>query len=84
VEALSLTSSQFYQILACCKSQFVFRENACSEAPNLDQLFGLLNAGQRCKKNRLDPGEDCCIGADAQSQGDYDCKGETWFASEST
>ena len=26
MEALSLTFGQFYQILACCKSQFVFHE----------------------------------------------------------
>jgi hypothetical protein len=27
VAALSLTFGQFYQILACCKSQFVFMQN---------------------------------------------------------
>jgi predicted transcriptional regulator len=48
VEALSLTFSQFYQILACCKSQFVFQpwikdDAACpSAAWRLQGLGGPL------------------------------------------
>src|SRR5882757_925079 len=47
-------------------------------APDLNQFFRPFNAGQRLQEHRLDPGEDGCVGANAQRQRDHDCKREAW------
>src|SRR6266481_9934721 len=52
-------------VVACC-------------APDLNQFFRLLNAGQGCQKDCLDPSEDRRVGANAQSQGGHHHKGEAW------
>src|SRR5260370_42680379 len=41
-------------------------------APDLNQLVRALHARQRCKQNRLDPGENGSVRSDAQSQGHHD------------
>src|SRR5258708_28704795 len=56
-------------VVACC-------------APDLDQFFRLLNAWQRCQKDCLDPGEDCRVCANAQSQRGHHREGEAWSAPE--
>src|SRR6266851_6045409 len=54
-------------VVACC-------------APDLDKFFRLLNTGQRCQKDGLDPCEDSRVGTNAQGQCEHHRKSETWSA----